>query len=87
MLISFALSNREAARVGLWPSDIVLEMPLSIIVLAAAALAFLTGALFAWCDEWPNRRRLRQAEAARALLEEQLRAANARLAALASDSP
>jgi membrane protein DedA with SNARE-associated domain len=83
-LISFALSNRDPARVGLWPLDATLEMPLSLLVLTAAATAFLVGALFVWVGAWSDRRRLRRTETRVALLEEELRAAQARLAAAGS---
>ena len=53
LLVLFALtpSNRTAVPLGLWPTDIVWVAPLSIIVLAAAALFFFLGALTVWLSQ------------------------------------
>ena len=48
LLVLFALSNAEPVRIGLWPTDYSLETPLSIAVLAGAAIAFLLGGLLVW---------------------------------------
>ena len=53
LLVLFALTpgNRAAVPLGLWPTDIVWVAPLSIIVLAAAALFFFLGALTVWLSQ------------------------------------
>ena len=53
LLVLFALTpgNRAAVPLGLWPTDIVWVAPLSIIVLAAAAVFFFLGALTVWLSQ------------------------------------
>jgi lipopolysaccharide assembly protein A len=46
-LVLFVLSNREPVAIGLWPTDVTWDVPLSIAVLIAAAVAFVFGALAA----------------------------------------
>ncbi len=43
LLVLFALSNRQPVAIGLWPTDLTWQVPLSIAVLIAAGLAFLLG--------------------------------------------
>ena len=64
LLVLFALTpgNRAAVPLGLWPTDIVWVAPLSIIVLAAAALFFFIGALVVWLASLGKRLRARRAE-------------------------
>ena len=45
VLVLFALSNQQPVQIVLWPTDISLELPLSIAVLAISAVFFLAGAL------------------------------------------
>ena len=64
VLILFALSNTASVPVGLWPLDLVWQAPLSVVVLAFGALAFLLGAGFVWFSALAARhqaRRLRSA--------------------------
>jgi lipopolysaccharide assembly protein A len=79
VLVIFVLSNRAPVAIGFWPTDLSWDVPLSIAVLIAAALAFLFGALLVWMTELRQRRRARRAEAALRLLEEQVRELKARL--------
>ncbi len=79
LLVLFVLSNRAPVSIGLWPTDLTWEAPLSIAVLIAAALAFVFGALLVWVSELGQRRRARRAEATVRLLEEQVQALKARL--------
>ncbi len=72
LLVLFALSNAEPARIGLWPTGWSLQAPLSLIVLAGMALAFLLGALLVWVSELGQRRRARRAEQAMRLMEAQI---------------
>ena len=48
ILVIFALSNRQVVQLGLWPTDIMVDAPLSITVLVAAGLFFIGGALMTW---------------------------------------
>jgi uncharacterized integral membrane protein len=80
LLVLFALSNTAALRLGLWPTDYTIDLPASITILAAMAVAFLAGAFLVWLGELGRRRRARQAEQAVKLLEEQVKALKAQLA-------
>jgi uncharacterized integral membrane protein len=79
LLVLFALSNSQPVRLGLWPTDLALESPLSLAVLAAMAAAFLLGALMLWSEVLGARRRARRAEYAQRLLEAQVQELRARL--------
>jgi len=80
LLVLFALTNRALVSLGLWPTGLRLEAPLSLVVLAAAAVAFLAGAMTVWVNELGQRRRARRAEAAVRRLEEEVQSLRARLA-------
>src|SRR5450432_3650397 len=71
-LVSFALSNTEIVRIGLWPMDYAIEVRLSLAILTAMALAFVLGALVVWMSELAQRRRARRAERTVRLLEAQV---------------
>lgn len=72
LLIAFALSNQEPVRLGLWPTDILVDVPLSVAVLVAAALFFVVGAFMTWGGSLSLRSRARRAEQAVRRLEAQL---------------
>ena len=72
VLMSFALSNRAPVQLGLWPTDIVIEVPVSVAVLGGMAVAFVLGALMTWFGSLGHRRRANRAES-------QLRAAKAQV--------
>lgn len=78
ILVLFALSNKQVVQLGLWPTDVTLDLPVSLAVLAIAGLFFLFGALVAWTGTIAERSRARRAEAAVRQLEAQLAAARAR---------
>ena len=80
LLMLFVLSNTEALRLSLWPTDYSLTLPASIVILGAMVVAFLAGALLVWVGELGRRRRARQVEQTVKLLEEQVKALRARLA-------
>lgn len=79
LLVLFALSNAEPVRIGIWPTDYSLETPLSIAVLAGAAIAFLLGGLLVWINELGQRRRARRAEDKVRVLEERVEELRAQL--------
>ena len=79
LLVLFALSNTAPVRLGLWPTDFALELPLSLAVLGGMAIAFLMGGAIVWLAELGQRRRARQAEQAVRLLEAQVQELQARL--------
>ena len=87
VLVLFALSNPTPAAFRLWPTDFALELPLSLAVLGAMAVAFLAGALVLWLSALAARRRARRAEHAVRLLEAQVAELKARLAPPSSVAP
>lgn len=78
ILVAFALSNQQPVRLGLWPTDIQLEIPLSVAVLVAAGLFFLVGAFMTWTTALAMRARARQAERTVRQLEAQVDAMRVR---------
>lgn len=87
LVVLFALSNKQSVRVVLWPTDYALDAPLSLLVLLAAGLAFLVGALLAWSSALPVKRRARRAESTVRALEGQLAGLRAQLAQDRSGTP
>ncbi len=79
VLVVFALSNRMVVPLGFWPFDYSLELPLSLAILGAMALAFLIGGAMLWGAAFAQRRRARRAEHAVKLLEAQVLELKARL--------
>jgi uncharacterized integral membrane protein len=79
LLVLFALSNTTPVRLGLWPSDYTVQLPLSLTVLVAMAIAFLAGGVTVWVSELAQRRRARRAEQTVRLLEAQVQELKARL--------
>jgi uncharacterized integral membrane protein len=72
LLVLFALSNTQPVKLGLWPTDFAVELPLSIAMLGGMAVAFLAGGMLVWINELGQRRRARQAEHTVKLLEAQI---------------
>ena len=62
ILVAFALSNEQAVNIGLWPTDIAIETPLSVAILVAAFIFFVVGAFIAWGGTVSARGRARRAE-------------------------
>jgi putative membrane protein len=79
LLVLFALSNTAPVRLGLWPTDFALQLPLSLAVLGGMAVAFLAGAVVVFVSELSQRRRARHAEQSVRLLEAQVQELKARL--------
>ena len=78
LLVLFALSNKQVVQLGLWPTDISVEAPLSLAVLVAAGVFFVAGALMTWGGTLALRGRARRAEMAVTQLQAQLRTMKAR---------
>jgi len=78
VLVVFALSNRQVVQLGLWPTDIMIELPLSITVLVAAGLFFIAGALMTWGASVAMRGRARRAERTIRQLETEVQALRSR---------
>ncbi len=79
ILVLFALSNPQVVHLGLWPTDVVVDLPLSITVLLAMAVAFVLGALLLWFSVIGTRMRARRAEAKIRMLEAQVSELKTRL--------
>ena len=87
LLVLFALSNTGTVQLALWPTDLALRAPLSLVVLGGMAIAFLIGGLLVWGTELAQRRRARRAEYTVRLLEVQVQELKARLAEPALPPP
>ena len=73
LLVLFALSNRAAVHLTLWPTSLAQDVPASIAILASLAIGIIFGALVVWFPALALRHRARRAEHTIALLEERLR--------------
>ncbi|PPQ34452.1 lipopolysaccharide assembly protein LapA domain-containing protein [Rhodopila globiformis] len=71
-LVLFALSNETLVHLTLWPTDYVMDAPLSASILVAMAVAFLLGALVVWFSSLAQRRRARRAERMVRILQAQV---------------
>jgi uncharacterized integral membrane protein len=71
-LVLFALSNPVLVHLTMWPTDYVLDAPLSVSILVAMAVAFLLGAIVVWFSSLAQRRRARRAERMVRLLQAQV---------------
>ncbi len=87
LLVLFALSNRQPVELGLWPTDVSIQIPVSLAILGIAGLFFLFGALVAWAGVVAERDRARRAEATIRQLEAQLAATRAARPALSLAPP
>ena len=81
LLVLFALSNPQPVHLGIWPTDLAVDLPLSIALMLSAAVAFVLGAILLWLNVVGSRLRARRAEHAIRLLEAQVRDLKARLEA------
>ena len=80
LVILFALSNTEMVSLTLWPTDLLVAAPLSLVILCAMGLAFLLGALTTWVAGLGSRLRARRAGQEAAALRTELAATQARMA-------
>ena len=78
LLIVFALSNQQVVQLGLWPTDIMVDVPLSVAVLVAAGVFFIAGALMTWSASIAMYTRARRAERALRQLEAQVQSLKTR---------
>lgn len=79
LVVLFALSNTETVRLTLWPTDLLIVAPLSLVILCAMGVAFLLGALTTWVAGLAARLRARRAAHEAAALRTELAAIQARL--------
>lgn len=62
IIVVFALSNRQPAQLGLWPTDYSVTVPLALAILVPAAVALFLGAILMWFRAAGQRRRAGRAE-------------------------
>lgn len=74
VLILFAVSNREAVSVALWPLPAVLQLPLYLVVLGTLVVGFFAGQFVTWVGGWHWRREARRSRERIAMLERELEA-------------
>ncbi len=72
LLIVFALSNAGTVALGLWPTDLSVDVPISLAVLGAGAVFFVLGAFVVGISSLGQRRRARRAEGRVKALEREL---------------
>ena len=77
LIVLFALSNQQTQRFSLWPTDLSLEVPLSLAVLGVALVFFVAGGLLAWGSVVSLRARLRRTKRIVQSLEAELAVAKA----------
>ena len=68
IIVVFALSNRQMVQLGLWPTDVSIQLPVALAILVPAALGFLLGAMVMWFAAAAQRRRAGRAERRASLL-------------------
>lgn len=61
-LILFLLSNRQTVTLELFPTDLSVELAMSVAILAALGIGFLMGGLIVWFGTIGLRRAARRAE-------------------------
>jgi uncharacterized integral membrane protein len=60
VILVFALSNRGAIGLTLWPFDATIDLPIYLVVLGSLLLGFLLGGLIAWLAGGRVRRQARR---------------------------
>ncbi|HTW53751.1 MAG TPA: lipopolysaccharide assembly protein LapA domain-containing protein [Stellaceae bacterium] len=74
VLILFAVSNREAVAIELWPLPDRAELPLYLVVLGTLVIGFFAGQFVTWVGGWRWRREARRSRERIAMLERELEA-------------
>ena len=87
VLALFAMSNREAITLGLWPLPFELDLPLYLAIIAAMLTGFVAGALCVWSAGRHGRRESRRRGRRIAALERELAATQAQLSGASEDAP
>ncbi len=78
VLALFAMSNREAVALGLWPLPFELDLPLYLAILIALLIGFVSGVSAAWIAGRQRRRENRRRGRRIAVLERELAELQAR---------
>lgn len=77
IVVAFALDNRAAVDLGMWPLPWRIDVPIYVAVLGGVLLGFLGGALIAWLHGASARRLSRQRRRRIDQLERELATAKA----------
>lgn len=62
IVIVFAVNNRDAVMLDLWPFDIVIAAPAFLLVLGTAVLGFVAGGCVVWLTAFGRQREARRHE-------------------------
>lgn len=76
--ILFAISNRGAVTLSLWPLPFTLEAPVYLATLLALVVGFLAGGFVVWNSQRRHRRRARRSRDRVTFLEREVKEAQAR---------
>jgi lipopolysaccharide assembly protein A len=87
VLALFAVSNREAVTLGLWPLPFELDLPLYLAILFALLIGFISGVMAAWIAGRHRRRENRRRGRRIAALETELAAREAQPAVARETAP
>jgi uncharacterized integral membrane protein len=68
----FALNNRQTAVVSLWPFDLEVQAPVYLLTLGMLFLGLGIGALVAWLNMIPHRRRAKKLQKEILVLNKQI---------------
>jgi lipopolysaccharide assembly protein A len=79
VLMLFAVSNRGAVSLGLWPLPFGVELPLYLLALGALFAGFLIGVIGGWLAGHGRRVELRRSRRRIAALERELATTQAQL--------
>ncbi|MDR6291508.1 putative integral membrane protein [Inquilinus ginsengisoli] len=78
LLLSFAISNREMATLGLWPLPFRIDAPLYLVALLPLLFGMLIGALALWFGRFASGFRMRRLESRLAATQKDLEGMKAR---------
>lgn len=76
---AFAISNRAAISLALWPVPFVVMLPLYLLVFATLIIGLVTGAVAVWVGGRHRRRQLRSSRRRIGALEGELMTVRSRL--------
>ncbi|HYH17203.1 MAG TPA: LapA family protein [Azospirillum sp.] len=79
--VLFAISNREAVTLSLWPLPFTVEAPVYLATLIALLVGFIAGGVITWMGQGRHRRRARAQSDRAYTLERELKETQARAAA------
>ena len=79
-IAAFAVTNREAVSLELWPLPFVVTVPVFLVILAAMAVGLAIGALATWLSAGIQRREMRRRGRRIAALESEVQPLRRRIA-------